>query len=64
MNDLVSIVTPTYNSAKYITETITSVQKQTHQNWEMILVDDCSSDNTIDLIKSFITNDNRYNFIN
>ncbi|WP_339834721.1 glycosyltransferase family 2 protein [uncultured Flavobacterium sp.] len=59
MNDLVSIITPTYNSGKYIAETIQSVQKQTHQNWEMILVDDCSSDNTIDLIKSFIANDNR-----
>lgn len=59
MSNLVSIVTPTYNSAKYIAETIQSVQKQTHQNWEMILVDDCSSDNTIDLIKDFIVKDNR-----
>ena len=59
MNELVSIVTPTYNSAKYIAETIQSVQKQTHQNWEMIIVDDCSSDNTTNLIKDFITKDNR-----
>lgn len=59
MNNLVSIITPTFNSAKYISETIQSVQKQTYQNWEMILVDDCSSDNTTDLIKSFIANDNR-----
>ncbi|WP_438964950.1 glycosyltransferase family 2 protein [Flavobacterium sp.] len=59
MNDLVSIITPTFNSAKYISETILSVQKQTHQNWEMILIDDCSSDNTIDLIKDFIAKDHR-----
>ena len=59
MNNLVSIVTPTFNSAKYISETIQSVQKQTYQNWEMILVDDCSTDNTINLIKDFITKDKR-----
>lgn len=59
MSNLVSIVTPTYNSAKYIAETIQSVQKQTYQNWEMIIVDDCSSDNTTDLIKDFIAKDNR-----
>ena len=59
MNDLVSIVIPTYNSAKYITETIQSVQKQTHHNWEMIVVDDCSSDNTVDIIKEIIAKDNR-----
>ena len=59
MNNLVSIVTPTFNSAKYISETIQSVQKQTYQNWEMILVDDCSSDNTINLIKDFIARDSR-----
>lgn len=59
MNDLVSIITPTFNSAKYISETILSVQKQTYQNWEMILIDDCSSDNTIDLIEDFIAKDHR-----
>lgn len=59
MNNLVSIVTPTFNSAKYIAETIQSVQNQTHQNWEMIIVDDCSTDNTVDIIKDYIVNDNR-----
>jgi teichuronic acid biosynthesis glycosyltransferase TuaG len=62
MNDLVSIITPTFNSAKYITETIQSVQKQTHQNWEMIIIDDCSSDNTDDIIKDFILKDKRIHF--
>lgn len=59
MNNLVSIVTPTFNSSKYIAETIQSVQKQTHPNWEMIIVDDCSTDTTVDIIKNFIVNDNR-----
>lgn len=62
MNTLVSIITPTYNSAKYITETILSVQKQTYQNWEMILVDDGSSDKTETIIKNFQTKDNRIQF--
>jgi len=43
---LVSIITPSYNSAKFIAETIQSVQNQTYQNWEMIIVDDGSSDET------------------
>ena len=59
MNNLVSIVTPTFNSAKYIAATIQSVQNQTHSNWEMIIVDDCSKDATIDIIKNFITKDSR-----
>jgi len=51
MNKLVSIITPSYNSAKYIAETIQSVQNQTYTNWEMIIVDDCSTDDTEKIIK-------------
>ena len=51
MNNLVSIITPTFNSEKYIQQTIQSVQNQTYQNWEMIIVDDCSSDNTIQIVE-------------
>jgi teichuronic acid biosynthesis glycosyltransferase TuaG len=56
---LVSIITPTYNSEKFIAETILSVQNQTYSNWEMILVDDCSSDKTNEIIAFFITGDSR-----
>ena len=50
MSDLVSIIMPSYNTAQYITETIQSVIDQTYHNWELIIVDDCSTDNTLSLI--------------
>jgi len=62
MNSLVSIITPSYNSAKFIAETIQSVQNQTYQNWEMIIVDDGSSDETESVVLSIIQNDNRIQF--
>ncbi|MBD0823370.1 glycosyltransferase family 2 protein [Aestuariibaculum marinum] len=63
MEGLVSIITPSYNSAKYITETIESVQKQTYQNWEWIIVDDSSLDHTVDIIKEYIAEDSRIKLI-
>lgn len=56
---LVSIITPTYNSAKFLEETIKSVLEQTYSNWEMLITDDCSTDNTINIIKKFQEKDNR-----
>jgi len=53
-NDLVSIITPSYNTAKFINETIESVQKQTYLNWEMIIVDDCSLDNTDAVVERYL----------
>lgn len=55
----VSIITPTFNSAKFIAQTIQSVQNQTYNNWELIIVDDCSTDRTISIINDFIANDKR-----
>ena len=48
--DLVSIIMPSYNTAPYIMETIQSVLDQTYTNWELIIVDDCSADNTNEIL--------------
>ena len=53
----ISIVTASYNYEKYIKETIHSILNQTYKDWEMIIVDDCSTDNSVDIIKSY--NDDR-----
>jgi teichuronic acid biosynthesis glycosyltransferase TuaG len=62
MSALVSIITPSFNSAKFIAETIQSVQHQTHQNWEMIIVDDGSFDETEHIVRSIIEKDERIQF--
>lgn len=59
---LVSIITPTYNCAKFIARTIDSVQAQTYQNWEMIIVDDRSQDNTKKIVEEYIKNDSRIKY--
>lgn len=59
MSELVSIITPTFNAEKYIRATLLSVINQSYQNWEMILVDDASTDQTISVIEEFARNDNR-----
>lgn len=47
----VSIITPSFNSSEYIEETIESVIKQTYTNWELIIVDDLSTDNSVKIIE-------------
>jgi teichuronic acid biosynthesis glycosyltransferase TuaG len=59
MNILVSIITPSYNSSKYIVECIESVLSQTYENWEMFIVDDCSTDNSKEIISAYSTKDKR-----
>lgn len=56
---LVSIITPTFNSGKFIAQTIQSVQNQSYSNWELIIVDDCSTDETVKIINDFIAYENR-----
>lgn len=52
MNDLVSVIMPSYNTAQYIRESVNSVIAQTYKSWELIIVDDCSTDNTDEVISS------------
>jgi len=52
-NDLVSVIMPSYNTAQYIAASICSVQAQTYENWELIIVDDCSTDDTDTVVASF-----------
>lgn len=61
MNSLVSIITPCYNSSKFIEECIESVLSQSYLEWEMIIVDDCSLDNSRELITQFAKEDSRIN---
>ena len=52
--DLVSIIMPTYNCEKFIESSIKSVIDQTYQNWELIIVDDCSTDSTKKIVKKYM----------
>lgn len=54
MNDLVSIIMPSYNTGQYIEESIRSVLAQTYTNWELLIVDDCSTDNTDEVVLPFL----------
>jgi len=56
---LVSIITPSYNASEYIEETIESVLNQTYQNWELIIIDDYSDDNSRDIIEKYIEKNKR-----
>lgn len=63
-NELVSIITPAYNCDKFISEAIDSVLVQTYTNWEMIIVNDKSDDNTENIIKEYAEKDGRIKLIN
>lgn len=62
-NSLVSIITPTYNCGQFIEETIKSVQAQTYADWEMIISDDCSTDDTREVIAPYLESDPRIKYI-
>ncbi len=62
IDGLVSVITPAYNCADFIGKTIESVVSQTYTNWEMIIVDDCSTDNTEDVVKKYSENDSRIKY--
>lgn len=62
-NDLVSIITPAYRAARFVGETIRSVQAQTWTNWEMLIVDDCSPDDTCAVVEAAAAGDARVRLI-
>ena len=61
MNDfgLVSIITPSYNCSEFIADTIKSIQDQSYTNWELLITDDYSSDNSREIIQSYANKDSR-----
>lgn len=63
MTDLVSIITPMYNSEAYIEETIKSVIHQSYEKWEMLIIDDGSIDNSINIVKGYVKRDKRIKLI-
>lgn len=63
MNPLISIITPNYNCENYISATIDSVLKQTYQHWELLIIDDCSTDNSIQIIENYSNVDTRIKLI-
>src|SRR5262249_61710555 len=60
--DLVSIIMPAYNAGKYIADSIQSVLAQTYSDWELIVVDDGSTDNTATVVQQFVTRDSRIKY--
>ena len=62
IKELVSIITPSYNSSKFIEETIASVQAQTYTYWEMLITDDGSTDHSLEIIKEISNNDPRIKY--
>lgn len=60
---MVSIITPSYNSYCFIPKTIESVLAQTYKDWELLIVDDCSKDNSRDIIKRYVAKDERIKLI-
>lgn len=55
MDNLVSVIMPSYNTGKFIEKSVESVLSQTYENWELIIVDDCSTDNTDDVLKPYLS---------
>jgi len=59
MHNLVSIITPAYNAERFLSETIDSIIKQTFTNWELLITDDCSNDDTLQLLQEYAKKDKR-----
>ena len=57
--ELISIIMPAFNAERFIAESIKSVLSQTNNNWELLIVDDCSQDNTVNVVKEYLEKDAR-----
>ena len=60
---LVSVIMPCYNMEHFVSDTITSVLRQTYSHWELLIVDDASTDGTVAIIKELCSNDDRIRFV-
>lgn len=60
---MVSIITPSYNCSAYISETINSIQAQSYRNWELLVIDDCSTDESAEIIKRYCERDARIRYL-
>ncbi|WP_147624258.1 glycosyltransferase [Treponema denticola] len=60
MNDAITVIIPTYNKADFISQTIESVLQQTYKNFEIVIIDDCSSDNTEHIVQKYLSGKIRY----
>lgn len=63
MQPLISVVVPVYNAERYIGKCVESIQSQTYENLEIILVDDCSTDNSLKLCKQYASKDPRLKIV-
>jgi len=63
MESLVSIITPNFNASKFVVDCLKSVQNQTYGNWEMIIIDDASTDNSVAIIENCISGDDRIRLV-
>ena len=59
MSERISIVMPVFNAAAWLKQTVASVQEQTHEDWELIAVDDCSSDGSFSMLQEMAEKDGR-----
>ena len=62
-NPVVSVITPVYNAEKFLKETIDSVLKQSYKDFEYLLIDDCSTDNSPEIVKAYAEKDSRVKYI-
>lgn len=61
-SDLVSVIIPCYNGARYIAQCIESVRSQTYPHWEILVADDCSTDNSAMIIQEYCSRDSRIRY--